>query len=88
MFRFSITAIIIYAYFNLNFLSITNTKTISVCDTLDDIKGNENDENNLSKLRRIRALCDAIHSSQVISDKKDLDYIPNFDLTQIESGNF
>jgi hypothetical protein len=84
MFRLTITSIIIYAFFNLNFLSIINTQSTSVCDTLDDIEGNEN--NSLLKLRRIRALCDAIHSSQVISDKEDLDTIPDFDLTQIESG--
>jgi len=58
----------------LNFLLIINAQTISMCDTLNDTEGN--DENSLLKLRRVRALCDAI------SNKEDLD----FDLTQIDPG--
>ncbi len=51
-----------------------------MCDTL-------NEDNSLVKSRRIRALCDALQSSQEISDIEDSDLIPDFDLTQIETGN-
>jgi hypothetical protein len=74
------TSIIIIAFLNLNFLFLINTQIISMCDTL-------NEDNSLVKSRRIRALCDALQSSQEISDIEDSDLIPDFDLTQIETGN-
>jgi len=51
-----------------------------MCDTL-------NEDNSLVNSRRIRALCDALQSSQEILDIEDSDLIPDFDLTQIETGN-
>jgi len=58
-----------------------------MCESLNDIEGNENETNNSEvKSRRIRALCDAIYSSQTVSDHDELDLIPDFDLTQIDSG--
>jgi hypothetical protein len=80
MHRLTTTSIIIIVFFNLNFLLLINTQSISMCDTL-------NEDNSSLKLRRIRALCDAIQSSRGISDKEDLDLIPDFDLTQIDTGN-
>jgi len=73
MFTIIVTWIVIIGLFYLNFLLIINTQTISMCDTLNDTEGN--DENSLLKLQRVRALCDAI------SNKEDLD----FDLTEIDS---
>jgi len=80
MHRFTMTSIIIIAFLNLNFLFLINTQIISMCDTLDE-------DNSLLKSRRIRALCDALQSSQDISDIEESDLIPDFDLTQIETGN-
>jgi hypothetical protein len=84
MFRVKVPAIIIYVFLHLNFLLIINTQTISLCKLLNDIKGNENDS---LKVRRIRALCDAIQSTEAISNNEESDSIPDFDLTQIDSGN-
>jgi len=71
----------------LNFFSIINTQHLPLCESLNDIEGNEdNQDNSEIKSRRIRALCDAIYSSRPISEHDDLDLIPDFDLTQIASG--
>jgi hypothetical protein len=80
MYRITMTSIIIIAFLNLNFLFLINTQSISICDTLDE-------HNSLLKSRRIRALCDVLQSFREISDKENLDLIPDFDLTQIETGN-
>jgi hypothetical protein len=65
-----------------NFLSIINTQHLPLCDSFDEI-----DENNSEvKLRRVRALCDAVYSSRIMSNQDELDSIPDFDLTQINSG--
>jgi hypothetical protein len=83
--QFTVTSIIVIVFFNLNILLPINTQIISMCDTLKHVEGDEN--NLLLKLRRIRALCDVIQSSRGISDKEDSDLIPDFDLTQIDTGN-
>jgi hypothetical protein len=71
----------------LNFLLIINTQHLPLCESLDDIEGDENVKNNSAiKSRRIRALCDAIYSTRTKSEPDDLESIPDFDLTQITSG--
>ncbi len=84
MFRQFVVILIIII---LNIFSIINTQHLPLCESLNDIEGNENDEHHSEiKLRRIRALCDAIYSSQGVSDHDELDLIPDFDLTQMTSG--
>jgi len=67
----------------LNIFSIINTQHLPLCDTINEIEGKENEE---IKSRRIRALCDAIHSSASKTDHDELNAIPDFDLTKIGSG--
>jgi len=84
MFRQTVFVLIILI---LNFFSIINTQHLPLCESLNDIEGNEDVQKNSEiKSRRVRALCDAIYSSQPISEHDELDSIPDFDLTQIASG--
>ena len=85
---FCYTVIILIIIIILNLFLIINTQNLSLCESLNEIKGNENETNNTEvKTRHVRALCDAISSSQVKSGNDELDLIPDFDLTQIASGN-
>jgi len=64
-----------------NSLITINTQQLSLCESLDDIEKSE------VKKRHIRALCDAIGSTQDVSESNEFDDIPDFDLTEIQSGN-
>jgi hypothetical protein len=71
----------------LNVFSIIHSQHLPLCDSLNEIEGNENDKKNSDvKSRRIRALCDVIYSRRVRSDHDELNLIPDFDLTKIDSG--
>ncbi len=84
MFRRTVFVLIILI---LNFFSIINMQHLPLCESLNDIEGNEDVQKNSEiKSRRVRALCDAIYSSRPISEHDELDSIPDFDLTQIASG--
>lgn len=68
-------------------LPIITTQHLSLCDSLHEIRSTVDSTNTTeTKLQRIRALCDAIHSSKLTSEHDELDLIPDFDLTQIASG--
>jgi hypothetical protein len=62
----------------LSCFTIINTQNLALCDSL-------NETNVEVKSRHISALCNAIHSSQTKLNK-EVDSIPDFDLTQIASG--
>ncbi|CAF0780943.1 unnamed protein product [Rotaria sp. Silwood1] len=72
----------------LTFVSIINTQHLPLCDSLNEIKNNENNtDHNEIKIRRVRALCDAIYPSRTMSNHNELDLIPDFDLARIDSDN-
>ena len=86
MFRHATNPLIIILVI-LNFCWIINAQHLPLCESLNDLQGNETEKNNSEgKSRRIRALCEAIYSSRAVSDRDELDSIPDFDLTQIDSG--
>ncbi len=72
-------------FFNWSFLSTINTEMIPMCETLKDVK--EDDDISLLRLRTVRALCDVMQSSRGIAEEEDSNLIPDFDLTLIGSGN-
>jgi hypothetical protein len=80
--------IIILSIIILNFSLRINTQHLPLCESLkNNIEDNEINKNNLDiKLRRIRAICDAVYSSQANSKNDELDLIPDFDLTKITSS--
>jgi hypothetical protein len=82
MFRYSVITLIVIVW---NFFLIINSQHLPLCESLNDIQGNEKNSSEV-KSRRIRALCDAIYSSRTVADHNELDSIPDFDLTQINSG--
>lgn len=60
---------------------------LPLCDSLNELEGNDqNASNSEVKIRRVRALCDAIYASRSEPVKNELDAIPDFDLTQLHSG--
>lgn len=70
-----------------NICCIIKSQHLSLCDSLNDIDGNENEKNNSEIQSRERsALCDAGNASRKVSEHEDLDAIPDFDLTQFGSG--
>lgn len=82
-----IPSILLFLCLFLNICLIINSQHLSICESLNDIDGNEIEKNNSQiKSRSIRALCDAIHSSRAVSEQEELKAIPDFDLTQISSG--
>ncbi len=71
----------------LNIIPIIKTQHLPFCDNLNEIEGNENNKANSEiKIRRIRALCDAIYPSKITSEHDDGNSVPDFDLTKIDSG--
>lgn len=67
--------------FMLNFLSIGRADILAGCERLNDL-----DEYSSFKLRRVRALCDALQISQSTIEHDEIESIPNFDLNQIDTG--
>lgn len=64
-----------------------NAQQIALCESLNDVDAHQNDpEFSEVKIRRVRAICDAIYSSQLKPDENDLKSFPEFDMTQIQSG--
>ena len=65
-----------------------NAQQIPLCESLiaSDTQQNEAEYTEV-KIRRVRAICDAIYSSQSKVEENDLNSIPEFDMKQIESGN-
>ena len=59
-----------------------------MCELLEDeiYNGDEGSETDL-ELQQLRALCDTLQSNQSDSNNKDIDSLPDFDLTRIDSGN-
>lgn len=71
-----------------NLFPLINTQQLPLCKSLKNIEGNEENKHiSEVKSRGIRALCDAIHSTETeLKHNNDLNSIPDFDLTQIASG--
>ena len=82
MFRYSVIPLIVIVW---NFFSIINSQHLPLCESLNDIQGNEESHSDV-KSRRVRALCDAIYSSRTRTEQNELDSIPDFDLEKINSG--
>ena len=79
--------VIIVILLSFYFCEILCTKYMGRCGILSD----QNDEGNKSKnmglkLERLRALCNAIQWSQAKSNNENLDSLPDFDLTRINTG--
>ena len=71
------------------FLSTIYAQRTPLCDSLNDIEGtddNSNENNADIKSRGLHALCDAIHSSQAISDNEGTDLVPELKLSHMNSG--
>jgi hypothetical protein len=74
---------------SLNFTFKINGQYLPLCDSLNELEGNDHDASNSEvKIRRVRALCDAIYASRDEPEKNELDAIPDFDLTQLHSGEW
>ena len=72
-----------------NCLTNVDGQDLPLCRSLDEPRGvGHASRDSEVKLRRVRALCDAIQASRGISDHDDLDAIPDFDLNLIETGKF
>ena len=75
------------ALISLNLALKTNGQHLPLCDLLNESEGNDHDPRNSEvKVRRVRALCDAIHASRDQPAENELDAIPDFDLAQLQSG--
>lgn len=72
MHRHTTTSIIVVSL--VLFLTSINTQRISLCDTFDESKS-------------LGEICNDEKSLQEIVDTEEDDLIPDFDLTQIETGN-
>lgn len=75
----SLTLVLVFTW---NCLSFVKAEIPIVCQTLD----NPEDANERS-LQRVRALCEIAQASRKTIEWDETDFLPNFDLNQIESGN-
>lgn len=72
-------------FLSLSVFFLINAEDVSLCEKINDMQVNE--DNSESKLERIRAFCQATRASEKGSDGEHTDFVPNFDLTQIDSEN-
>lgn len=79
------TLVVLYLYFH----SMACEQYANLCEDLDAQIYNEDDNSEADlELQQLRVLCDALHSNQSDASDKDIDSLPDFDLTRIDSGNF
>ena len=69
------------------FVFIINTQYIPLCESSNEVENNDQERAiEESKSRRVRALCNAIYSARDQIDNEELDTIPDFDVSLINSG--
>ncbi len=82
-------SLVIVMLFSFHFYSRVYAQYVGMCGILNELKDHQDKNSDIElKIQRLRALCDAIRSSQAQSNNENFDSLPDFDLTRIDSGKY